>query len=292
MDARAQNDQDEESMRTGMRRLAAALDRFVGRVESAPDPDAEVRRLERNMLGELPQWIDELQQALHPETVTVAALPADLRARYVAADGRARVEIFPAGNLSERGALEAFVSSVQALEPHTAGYAIEIVESSRAIVLALKQAFTTALVVVAALLLFLWRSVRDTALVLASLVLAALMTAAATVLLDLPFNFADVIVLPLLLGIGVDSGIHLVHRYRESGDTATILHSSTARAVLFSALTTIASFSSLAFSSHLGMASLGQLLALGLIFTLIANLVFLPALLVYTTKRWPGRESW
>ena len=104
--------------------------------------------------------------------------------------------------------------------------------------------------------------------------------AAAAILLEIPFNFADVIVLPLLLGIGVDSGIHLVHRARV-GDVRDnkLLGTSTARAVGFSALTTIASFGSLAFATHMGLATLGRLLTLGVGATLLCNLIVLPALI-------------
>jgi predicted RND superfamily exporter protein len=132
------------------------------------------------------------------------------------------------------------------------------------------------------LLLVLWRSLPDTLLAMAPLAFGSLTTAAAAVLLGLPFNYADVIVLPLLLGMGVDSGIHLVHRFRhEPPDREGVLHTSTARAVLFSALTTLASFASLGLSSHRGIASLGQLLALGVAMMLVANLILLPALLAW-----------
>jgi predicted RND superfamily exporter protein len=122
-----------------------------------------------------------------------------------------------------------------------------------------------------------WRSLRDLALVMAPLTLAGLLTGAISVLAGLPINFADVIVLPLLLGIGVDSGIHLVHRHRSAIDPhVELLATSTSRAVLWSSLTTLASFGSLAFASHRGMATLGQLLTLGIALMLIANLMVLP----------------
>ena len=111
------------------------------------------------------------------------------------------------------------------------------------------------------------------------LLLAGAMTGAVSVLAGLSVNFADVIVVPLLLGIGVDSGIHLVHRHRGERAVQGLLVTSTPRAILWSALTTIASFGSLGFATHLGMASLGQLLCLGVVVTLAANLLFLPALL-------------
>jgi len=116
---------------------------------------------------------------------------------------------------------------------------------------------------------------------------ATLFTVAAAVLLGVPFNFANVIVIPLLLGLGVDTGIHLVQRARaEAPADGNLLATSTSRAVLLSALTTLASFGTLGFSSHGGMASLGQLLALGLAMIVAVNLILLPALVV----AWPARS--
>ncbi len=90
------------------------------------------------------------------------------------------------------------------------------------------------------------------------------------------------IVIPLLLGMGVDSGIHLVHRAQTESLTAgALLTTTTARAVLYSALTTVVSFGSLALSSHPGMQSLGQMLLVGMLLTLFGNLVVLPALIAW-----------
>lgn len=280
-------DPDELNYREGLERLSSVLVKLRAEIANAPAPDGRTRELETSLFGDVPRWLESLENALHPEPVRLEDLPASIVSRYRAPDGRARVEVFPTGDVSARGNLEAFVSSVQAIAPTTAGSAVEIVESGRAIVLALKQAFTGTLLIVALLLMLLWRSVRDTMLVLSALGLAAVLTAATTVVLDLPFNFADVIVLPLLLGVGVDSGIHLLHRHR-SGDHSGVLETSTARGVLFSALTTIASFGTLGFSTHRGIASLGLLLTIGLVYVLLANLVFLPALLNWMERDRPA----
>jgi len=110
------------------------------------------------------------------------------------------------------------------------------------------------------------------------LLLAGLLTGATNVLLNNPFNFANIIALPLLMGMGVDSGIHIMHRLKEGlSQHQDILQSSTARGVFFSSLTTLCSFSSLAFTPHRGTASMGLLLAVGIFFTLICTLVVLPA---------------
>ena len=127
------------------------------------------------------------------------------------------------------------------------------------------------------------RSPLDTLLVLLPLLLAALLTVAAGVVFGLPFNFANVIVLPLLLGLGVDSGIHYVMRAREdraaAGKGAAHPANSTPRAIFLSAITTVASFGALSISQHPGTASMGQLLTVAIVITLVCVLIFLPALL-------------
>ena len=150
---------------------------------------------------------------------------------------------------------------------------------------AFQQATLIAFAAVCIVLLVVLRSVRDTVLVIFPLILAAIYTGAASVLLDLPFNFANVIVLPLLFGLGVASGIHLVIRARRVADITALMRTSTPRAVLFSALTTIASFGSLALSGHRGMTSMGQLLTIAIVFTLLCALIVLPALLKWTEQR-------
>ena len=197
-----------------------------------------------------------------------------------------RVRIFPSEDLTEPEALERFVSSVRSVAPRATGSAVAIHAASREVVKSLRQAFTSAVIAIGVLLLLIWRAVGDTVMVMAPMVLAGLLTAAGAVVMGVPFNFADVIVLPLLLGIGVDTSIHLVHRARHAvpGDS-DLLQTSTANAVVFSAATTIASFGSLAFATHRGMASLGQLLTLGVTLTVICNLVVLPALLELRKRR-------
>jgi predicted RND superfamily exporter protein len=130
------------------------------------------------------------------------------------------------------------------------------------------------------------RSAIDTLLVLGPILLAASVTIAVAVLLNLPFNFANIITLPLLLGIGVDNGIHMVHRMKVAppGD-GNVLQTSTSRAVLFSSLTTICSFGNLAFSPHVGMASMGTLLSIGLFASLLTTLILLPVLLDWRYQR-------
>ena len=134
-------------------------------------------------------------------------------------------------------------------------------------------------------LLVMWRSVRDTVLAFFPLLLAAGLTCVTLVVLGKPFDFANVIVLPMLIGMGVDNGVHLVHRHRTAPDEIDVLGSSTARAVFFAALTAVLSFGSLAFASHRGLASFGQMLTLGVLVTLVCYVVVLPAVLEWDDRR-------
>jgi len=267
------------------RELGATLDRFL---EEARDPEggaAAVAVLETSLVGAILERLERLELALTASGVSLADLPGAMKERMISADGRARIEVYPTGNLNNDAVLERFVEEVRSVTPDATGVSVYMLESARVIVAALQQAFAYAFVLIAALLWLIWRNLRDLALVMAPLTLAGLLTGAISVLAGLSINFADVIVLPLLLGIGVDSGIHMVHRHRSANDSqADLLATSTSRAVFWSALTTIASFGSLAFASHRGMASLGQLLTLGIALTLIANLMVLPALIALVNR--------
>ncbi len=281
-------DQVPAGIREGARRLEASLNRLAASTAEHPELFASV---ERGLLALLPGRLERLRLALQAEPVDLEDLPADLRARYVAADGRVRVEVSPAGDVSDNDELRRFVDSVRSVAPQATDSPVVVLEAGRAVVDAIRQAALTALVLVSMLLLVLLRSLRDLMLVFFPLALAGVLTVATAVLLDLPFNFANVIVLPLLMGLGVASGIHFVMRAREGRDGPGLLHTSTPRAVVFSALTTIGSFGSLAVSSHRGTASMGMLLTIAIGFTLLCTLVALPALMAWLARRRPSRTE-
>src|SRR5690606_27159428 len=127
------------------------------------------------------------------EAVTLDSLPAELVTRYRAPDGRVLMEILPVEDLRDQAARERFVDAVQAVAPRASGVAVTVVEAGRAVVDAFAQAMLLALVAIVIVLLVVLRSVLDTLLVLAPLLLAALLTVAAGVVIGLPFNFANVI---------------------------------------------------------------------------------------------------
>jgi hypothetical protein len=183
-------------------------------------------------------------------------------------------------------ALKRFVRAVQRVAPDATDAPVSIYESGRAVVSSFAHATFYALVVIILFLLVELRNFYVTALILIPLILAMLLTAAASVLLGIPLNFANVIVVPLLLGIGVHGGIIFIVRYRAGpAPDGNILKTSNARAFFVSTLSTLISTGSLSFSPHRGIASLGILLTICLGFLLICTLVLLPAILKLSGSR-------
>ncbi|MGR9092304.1 MAG: MMPL family transporter [Gammaproteobacteria bacterium] len=259
--------------------LAAWRDTFA-----ALDPEARAAALDAldaKLLTSFDGRLTLLNDGLVPQAFGVADLPPELRDRWVAASGTRRLEIFPAEPVDDPRAMKRFVESVrEVLGDRITGTPVINLGASEAVVLAFIQAFAYAFVVITGLLWLILRSFKDVAMVLTPLILAGLLTTAASVVFSLPFNFANIIALPLLLGIGVDSALHMLHRYKTAlPDNGNLLQTSTARAVLFSALTTAVSFGNLAASSHAGTASMGVMLTIGIVATLVCTLLVLPAML-------------
>ena len=261
---------------TDATRLAKALT-----ILAKADPAVRERAREAIVPG-LVVTLAQLRDALQAETVTLASLPADLKRDWMAPDGRARVEVFPKGDANDNAALQRFTAAVRQVAPDATGTTVGIQESSRTIVKAFLQAGLWALLSITILLALALRRVADVLLTLAPLTLAGLVTLGTCVAIDLPLNFENIIALPLLFGIGVAFSIYFVMAWRSGA--ANLLQSSLTRAVLFSALTTGTAFGSLWYSHHPGTASMGKLLALSLAYTLVASLLFLPALL-YSVRR-------
>ncbi|WP_031432944.1 MMPL family transporter [Methylomarinum vadi] len=242
------------------------------------DANAKAHTLERNILQLLPYTMDRLRTSLTAQAYGLNDLPDYLSAHWVSPSGLYKILITPEFDQNKVENLKQFVTEVQSVDPAATGLPVADQASGVAVVKAFIEAFSGALIAIFVLLLLILRNFRDTLLVLGPLLLAGMLTGAANVVLDNPFNFANIIALPLLMGMGVDSGIHILHRLQsEHFSSNNILESSTARGVFFSSLTTLCSFSSLAFTPHLGVASMGLLLAIGITFTLLCTLIVLPA---------------
>jgi len=243
---------------------------------AAAGPD-RVRALDHAAAAGLPGLIAGLRASLvevHP--LTLETLPADLTRNWLAADGRARVQALPREDMTDAGARARFVDAVIALSPDAAGSPISMELSGRVVVHAFAIAALAALIGIGLMLAVMLRRLLDTLLVLAPLLIGALATVIVCWSTGLAINFANIIALPLLLGIGVAFNIYFVVNWR-NGVTAP-LQTPTTRAVLFSSLTTGSAFGSLAVSPHLGTASMGLLLFVSLALSVVATFVVLPAL--------------
>jgi uncharacterized protein len=240
----------------------------------------------------LPTELAHLRLALTAEPVTLNSIPADFARDWMLPDGRARVQVNPKPVAQTPQGLRELVREVATVTPNAGGSAVTIVATANTIVGAFRDAAIYALIAIAVILLGLLRRVLDAALVMAPLLMSALLTLLVAVLLPLPLNFANIIALPLLLGVGVSFNIYFVMNWR-AGQHGP-LGSATARAILFSALTTGTAFGSLALSAHPGTASMGRLLLISLGCTLLASLVFISALLASVgpplRPRLPGRN--
>lgn len=280
------------SLEPSARALRQRLGDYLERIEGEEDPSEVLAILEESLLGRFPAQLDRLLNAFTAGTVTREDLPARLQKRMVAPDGALRMQVFPSGDLDQERELTGFVDAVAGVAPEVTGLPAILVEFGRETARSLAEALALAVGSILLILLLLWRRPGDSLLALAPLGLAGLWTVGALGGLGLPFNFVNVVALPLLLGIGIDSGIHLVQRARdprpmERGLAAT----TTGRAVFFSAATTLTSFGSLALASHRGVASMGLLLIVGMSFTLLANLVVLPAWLAWRAAAAAGKSD-
>jgi len=262
--------------------LAQALSAVLAlRASNNPADSKLATEINQRLLAELPPLLQQLQRMLAVrEPITVEDLPQRLRTQWIAADGSWLLRIYPAADANDLARLHGFVADVRKLTSNVAGAAIKQIESGRAISQSFYQALFTALVVISLLLLILLRSVAMTLRILLPLLLGGALTMAAMVLLDVPLNYANIIALPLLLGVAVDNGIHLVWRHQLGAlPQGNVLRTATARAIVFAGLTSAVSFGNLGFSSHAGSASMGILLGAGLLIMMLCTLLILPALL-------------
>ncbi len=255
--------------------VLAAIDEDLAKLAAAPD--AVVIAADRALTRFLPTQLDQLRKSLEAKPVTLQTIPPDLARDWLLPDGRARVQVLPKPEAGNTKGLAEFVAEVTAVAPDAGGSAVTIEATSATIVGAFRSAAIYAVISIAIILFIALRRLLDMSLVLAPLLLSSLMTVVVIVLGGLLLNYANIIALPLLLGVGVSFNIYFVMNWR-AGQTA-VLGSATARAILFSALTTGTAFGSLALSRHPGTASMGVLLLISLGCTLVASLVFIPALL-------------
>ncbi|NKC01604.1 MAG: MMPL family transporter [Pseudomonadales bacterium] len=222
------------------------------------------------------QW---LQRALTVAQVGFDDLPESIRNRLVGSTGRYLTVIQPEENIAKVEALSEFITATRALQPTATGRPVIEWGVGQIVIGSFQQALLYAFIGIGLILLLVLRGARTATLVLFPLVLAALCSFAIGVVIGMPLNMANILVLPLIFGLGVDNGIHVVDRYFGEGDVDHLMHSSTPRAVVLSTMTTIGAFAALSISPHMGTASIGVLLTISIGFLLLFTVFLLPVLL-------------
>lgn len=261
----------------GARRLAAAFDRL------AAAPPAARAAATTMLIPPLETMLDQIRAALSAEPVTIGTLPASIKQQWIAADGRARVQLVATGTDRSDQALARFVKTVRRAAPEATGPAVATQAAAHTVAMAFVEAGLLALAAISLLLLAVLRDVREVLFTLAPVVLSGFLTLGTCVLIGQPINFANIIAFPLLFGVGTAFHIYFVMAWR-AGAT-DLIQSPLARAIFFSALATGSAFGSLWLSRHPGTASMGKILMISLAWTLVCALIFEPALLGDNKRR-------
>jgi hypothetical protein len=252
--------------------------RLAGDLEwLAAAPPAARARADRTLMAPLETVLQQTRAALTARPVALADLPPEITRDWLAPDGRARVSVVPRGDANNTAVLNRFIDAVQRVAPDANGPAVDVREGGRAVAGAFAEAGVLSFVAITLLLYAVLRRVRDVAITMAPIVLTGLLTLGTCVATGQPLNFANIIALPLLFGIGVAFHIYFVMAWRGGG--THLLQSSLSRAIFFSAMATATGFGSLWASSHPGTASMGKLLMISLVWTLVSALLFQPALM-------------
>jgi uncharacterized protein len=283
-----------ERFESGLRRLKESkdgrqldhIDRLLGSVavfkEALKTPEAGKEafdRLEKGLFSGLPGLLKRLDVLLHPSVVKYTDIPEEIVRQYVTPQGVYRVQVIPKENVLDRESLAAFVGAVRSVEPAATDAPVTIYETGSVVSSSFRLATLLALGAVIFVLLAELRSIKTTVLILLPLLLSILLTAAFSVLFSIPLNYANVIVLPLLIGVGVHSGIMFMIRYlSEPPEDGNMIGTSTAKAVFLSSVTMIISSGTLIFSNHRGIAGIGALLTVCFALLLFSILILLPAL--------------
>ncbi len=246
-------------------------------VHLAAAPVAQREQVGAMLVDPLVVCLDTIRASLQASPVSQATLPPDLAANWVARDGQALVQVTPSGNSQDNAVVQHFTAAVRAIAPDASGLPVATQEAARTVATAFVTAGLLALLLVSLLLYAVLRKVREVAFTLAPVVLSGFLTLGSCVVIGQPLNFANIIAFPLLFGVGVAFHIYFVMAWRRG--VANLLETSLARAVVFSALATGSAFGALWFSHHPGTASMGLILMISLVWTLVCALIFEPALL-------------
>lgn len=281
----------EEERRPEVKQVAGflgVLDGFFAVLDKERDKNAVgmLQDFQGGMFSELPRKIALLKQSLNATAVREADIPQELRARFVGKTGKLMLQVAPKGDIFDLKPLKAFLDDVRRVDPRATGQPVMVYESMTIMRDAYRLAFIYAFAAIVVILLVAFRSVKFALIGLIPLLVGILFMVAGMWLCGISFNSANIIVMPLVLGIAVDSGIYIINRFRrEDGSAASVITSSTGVGVLLNTLTIMASFGALMVAHHQGVFSIGVVMSLGMVACQIAFMITLPAVLTLAGKR-------
>jgi len=272
--------------------------------------DASARAANSEKLGQYQQALfDDLRQtfsALREQDdrapLRIEDLPPALRERFIGVHGTFLLQVYPKKDIWQREPQEEFVNTLRreldpsdANKPVITGTPVQLLEYTTLLKNSYIVAAWYSLAAIALMVLVHFRSLLAVMLSLIPVGLGTLWLTGLMGWLNVPFNPANIMTLPLVIGIGVTNGIHILNRYAEER-TPGILSRSTGKAVLVSGLTAIAGFGSLMLAEHRGIHSLGIIMAVGIATCMVAGLTFVPALLnllerIGWLKKKPGTDG-
>ena len=284
--------QGEAAKRPGGLRTAWHLERARDslRTKGPEECYQALAAFQQRSAGDLLSRLHALAAVADPEPPALADLPPSLVERFVGSSGRHLLKIYGRGDIWHFDSLERFVRDVRSVDPRATGNPLQAYEASLEMKRSYEQAGLYALIVIMAVLWLDFRSLRYSALAVLPLALGILQMLGLMGLVGIDLNPANLIGIPLIMGIAVDYGVHIVHDYLERPGPYKI-SASTANSVLVDALTTILGFGALMVASHRGLESLGRLLTLGVTTCTITSLVFLPAVLTWLRPDTDGEET-
>jgi hopanoid biosynthesis associated RND transporter like protein HpnN len=249
-----------------------------------------LRTFDRQLAADLIADLHRLRSVASPQPIALADLPRALRDRYVGSTGKFLVEAYAKGDLWELPQLEHFVNEIRTIDPSATGKPFGTLEGLQAMQNGFIRAGAYALCVIVCVLALDFRSLKCTVIALIPLAVGVAWLAGMMGWLGRDLNPANMIALPLIVGCGVDNGVHVLHDWRSRRRRPYFLAAATGKGVAVSALTTVLGFGALMISSHRGLSGLGFVLALGVTMCMTAALVLLPAGLTLITHYCrPGR---
>jgi predicted RND superfamily exporter protein len=273
------------SLRAAIGELRAEMNRGAGPIQAA-----KLWAYEQAFFGDLRATFQTLQQQDDSAPLRIEDLPSVIRNRFVGRTGKFLLQVYPNIDVWIRSNQVAFVEELRTIEPKATGEPVQLLEYTTLLKDSYEKAAYYALAAMVFLVYLQFRSVKAVLLAHLPVALASVWLVGLMGWYGVPFNPANIMTLPLVVGVGVTYGVHILTRFAEEQNPA-ILAKSTGKAVLVSGLTTVAGFGSLIIAKHQGIVSLGFVMSVGVIASMIAGLVFLPAILVLLKPSSPAHGS-